>query len=209
MAARPGLDCSKSGSASAAARSTSCTPMRWSASARKGAPPYEFGVKVSWPRRWRSKGGQFALHAMAFSATLMTATRSKRSFRDGTPPSGRDRAHLADAGYRGHNAPLSDKFRIFTAGERRRVTRRSSQPRRRSAVEPVIGHIKSEQDGLQLPRPRPGRSINAILAAAGYNFSLLVNWLKVVSWLLIAAFRSVKVVRRLRDLIVHARLPPS
>jgi ABC-type glycerol-3-phosphate transport system substrate-binding protein len=31
---------------------------------------------------------------------------------------------LVDAGYRGHNAPDSYKFRVFTAGQKRRVTRR-------------------------------------------------------------------------------------
>nr|WP_254022844.1 hypothetical protein [Mesorhizobium ventifaucium] len=33
-----------------------------------------------------------------------------------------------------------------------------------------------------------GDAINAILAAAGYNFSLLLRWLKQFLWLLIAAF---------------------
>lgn len=33
-----------------------------------------------------------------------------------------------------------------------------------------------------------GDAINAILAAAGYNFSLLLRWLKTLLWLLIAAF---------------------
>ncbi|MBN9221804.1 MAG: hypothetical protein J0I79_28000 [Mesorhizobium sp.] len=33
-----------------------------------------------------------------------------------------------------------------------------------------------------------GDAINAILAAAGYNFSLLLRWLKTFLWLLIAAF---------------------
>ncbi|BCH19189.1 hypothetical protein MesoLjLa_60400 [Mesorhizobium sp. L-2-11] len=29
---------------------------------------------------------------------------------------------LADAGYRGQNAPQSHKFRVFTAGQKRRLT---------------------------------------------------------------------------------------
>ena len=40
---------------------------------------------------------------------------------------------LADAGYRGHNAPQSHKFRVFTAGQKRRVTPAiKRQMRRRS-----------------------------------------------------------------------------
>ena len=53
--------------------------------------------------------------------------------------------------------------------------------RRRAAVEPVIGHIKNEHRmernylaGTQ------GDAINAILAAAGYNFRLLLTWLKLI-----------------------------
>lgn len=51
--------------------------------------------------------------------------------------------------------------------------------RRRSAVEPVIGHIKNEHrmDRNYL-EGQQGDAINAILAAAGYNFSLLLKWLK-------------------------------
>jgi transposase, IS5 family len=52
---------------------------------------------------------------------------------------------LADAGYRGHNAPKIHKLRVLTAGQKRRVTPAiKRQMKRRSAVEPVIGHIKAE-----------------------------------------------------------------
>lgn len=35
-----------------------------------------------------------------------------------------------------------------------------------------------------------GDAVNAILAAAGYNFSLPPNWFRQLLWLLIAALRS-------------------
>ncbi|WP_374900894.1 transposase, partial [Brucella endophytica] len=62
------------------------------------------------------------------------------------------------------------------------------QMRRRSAVEPVIGHIKAEHrmDRNYLAG-KQGDAINAVLAAAGYNFSLLVKWLKSLLWLWMAA----------------------
>ncbi len=53
--------------------------------------------------------------------------------------------------------------------------------RRRSAIEPVIGHLKSEH--------RMGRNYlwhgqsdvtNAVLAAAGYNFRRLIRWLELL-----------------------------
>ena len=89
---------------------------------------------------------------------------------------------LADASYRGHNAPLSHKFRIFTSGQKRRMTPAiKREMRRRSAVEPVIGHIKNghRMDRNYLAGPQ-GDAINAVLAAAGYNFRLLLNWLRLL-----------------------------
>ena len=50
--------------------------------------------------------------------------------------------------------------------------------RRRAAVEPVIGHIKAEHRmGRNYLKGRDGDRINVVLAAAGYNFSLLLRWL--------------------------------
>ena len=50
--------------------------------------------------------------------------------------------------------------------------------RRRAAVEPVIGHVKAEHRmGRNYLKGRDGDRINAVLAAAGYNFSLLLRWL--------------------------------
>ena len=51
--------------------------------------------------------------------------------------------------------------------------------RRRSAVEPVIGHLKAEHrmDRNYLAH-RAGDATNAVLAAAGYNFRLLIRWLR-------------------------------
>ena len=53
--------------------------------------------------------------------------------------------------------------------------------RRRSAVEPVIGHLKSEHrmDRNYL-RHRAGDAANAILAAVGYNFRRLLRWLRLL-----------------------------
>jgi IS5 family transposase len=48
---------------------------------------------------------------------------------------------LADAGYRGHNAPIDYKFRVYTSGQKRRLTPQIKRElRRRAAIEPVIGH---------------------------------------------------------------------
>ncbi|BAB52356.1 transposase [Mesorhizobium japonicum MAFF 303099] len=53
----------------------------------------------------------------------------------------------------------------------------------------MIGHIKNEHRmSRNYLAHTQGDAINAILAAAGYNFSLLLRWLKTLLWLLIAAF---------------------
>jgi IS5 family transposase len=84
-----------------------------------------------------------------------------------------------DKGYRGHNAPPEYKFRVFISGQKRRVTPQiKRQLRRRSAVEPVIGHLKSEHRmGRNYLWHRQGDATNAVLAAAGYNFRHLIRWL--------------------------------
>jgi len=50
--------------------------------------------------------------------------------------------------------------------------------KRRAAVEPVIGHVKAEHRMHRNHlKGRQGDRINAVLAAAGFNFSLLLRWL--------------------------------
>ena len=55
-------------------------------------------------------------------AILMTATRWHRHSGHGALIGDTIERALADAGYRGHNAPPGHRFKIFTAGQKRRVT---------------------------------------------------------------------------------------
>lgn len=60
--------------------------------------------------------------------------------------------------------------------------------KRRAAVEPVIGDVKAEHRiNRNYLKGREGDRINAVLAAAGYNFSLLLRWLARLWRALIAA----------------------
>ncbi len=149
----------------------------------KGKPhkPYEFGVKVSVATPLKhSKGGQFVAHAQALPGnpydghTLATVIPAIEQLVGNTI----ERLH-ADAGYRGHNAPPEYKFKIYTSKQKRRVTPQiKREMKRRSAIEPVIGHTKNEHrmDRNYLAG-RSGDANNAILAAAGYNFRRLIRWL--------------------------------
>ena len=87
------------------------------------------------------------------------------------------RIHV-DKGHRGHDHP--HKFRVWISGQVRRVTASiRREMKRRAAVEPVIGHLKAEHrmDRNDL-KGRAGYRVNAVLAAAGYNFALLLRWLR-------------------------------
>lgn len=150
----------------------------------KAHRPYEFGVKVSVATTLaHAKGGQFVTHVKALPGnpydghTLATVVPGMEALIGNTIE-----RILADKGYRGHNAPPDYKFRVFTAGQKRRMTPKIKRElRRRSAVEPVIGHLKSEHRmGRNYLWHREGDAINAILAAVGYNFRRLIKWLRLL-----------------------------
>jgi transposase, IS5 family len=156
----------------------------------KGKPhrPYEFGVKVSVATTLkRSKGGQFALHVKALPGNPYDGHTLQTIIPDIEATIGAEIERiLTDAGYKGHNAPSRHKFRVFTAGQKRRMTPSiKREMRRRAAVEPVIGHIKNEHRmGRNYLFHTSGDAINAVLAATGYNFRLLLNWLRLLLRLL-------------------------
>jgi IS5 family transposase len=157
----------------------------------KAHKPYEFGVKVSVATTLKHcKGGQFVTHVQALPGnpydghTLARIIPAMEQLIGNTI----ERLH-ADAGYRGHNAPPEYKFKIYTSKQKRRVTPQiKREMRRRSAVEPVIGHLKAEHrmDRNYLAF-RQGDANNAILAAVGYNFRRLIRWLSILWRLVLAA----------------------
>ena len=73
----------------------------------------------------------------------------------------------------------ASRFRVYVAGQKRGLTAAIKRAfRRRAAVEPVIGHLKSEHRmGRNHLAHGAGDAINAVLAAVGYNFRLLLKWL--------------------------------
>ncbi len=61
---------------------------------------------------------------------------------------------------------------------RRTTAALKREMKRRAAIEPVIGHLKAEHRmGRNHLKGREGDRINTVLAAVGYNFSLLLRWL--------------------------------
>jgi IS5 family transposase len=148
----------------------------------KAHKPYEFGVKVSIATTVApSRGGQFVLAAKALPGnpydghTLSTVIPHIEGI-----VGNEVKRIIADKGYRGHGAPAPYDMRVYVSEQRRGVTRQIKRElKRRSAVEPVIGHMKSDH---RMDRNfligSDGDAANAVLAAVGYNFARLLAWLR-------------------------------
>jgi transposase, IS5 family len=158
----------------------------------KAAKPYEFGVKVSLvTTNRRCKGGQFVLHAKALPGNPYDGHSLREVLDETQALTGREieRAYV-DQGYRGHDAP--NPLRVFISGQKRGVHGAIKRElRRRSAIEPVIGHMKADgQLGRNYLKGRHGDHFNAVLSAVGYNFRLILKWLRALLCLFVAAVLS-------------------
>jgi IS5 family transposase len=157
----------------------------------KSRTPYEFGCKVSIVTPVTApKAGSSCCTPRRCTATRMTAIRSvPYGYLEGLTGAAVRRIH-GDKGDRGHNDP--DRFKVWISGQVRRVTKIIRREMRRCAVEPVIGHLKADHRMRRNHlKGREGDRINAVLAAAGYNFSLLRRWFEeLVRVLLLILYRS-------------------
>ena len=97
-----------------------------------------------------------------------------------------ERAYV-DKGYVGHDAPKPG--RVFRSGQKRGGHGQiKKELRRRSAIEPVIGHCKSDGHlGRNFLKGREGDHINAVMSAIGYNLRLILKWLRKLLHIIIAA----------------------
>ena len=148
----------------------------------KASAPYEFGVKVSVvTTNRRAPGGQFVLHAAALPGnpydghTLAAVIAATERLTGRTI----ERAYV-DKGYRGHDT--ENPRRVFISGQKRGVHGVIKRElRRRSAIEPVIGHMKADGHlGRCHLKGRAGDAANAVLTATGYNLRLVLAWLRIL-----------------------------
>jgi IS5 family transposase len=151
---------------------------------------YEFGQKVSVATSNRGnwivgvelcEGNPYDGHTLA-AAIRSIETNTGVSVRDA----------YVDKGYRGHDYEGDATIHIAGSSTRNLTRTMKKRRRRRSAVEPKIGHLKSDNrmrrcylSGLA------GDTINAILAAAGANLRKLLEGLifTLIFWLTRAARR--------------------
>ena len=156
----------------------------------KARSRYEFGVKTSIAvTNARTTGGQFivgmqALPGNPYDGHTLSGQIEQVERLTGVTV---ERAYV-DRGYKGHKH--GGKAKVYIAHTRGITSPTIKRElRRRNAIEPIIGHTKS--DGL-LERNHlagaTGDAINAILVAAGPNLRLLVAWLTALLRALLAAW---------------------
>ncbi len=138
---------------------------------------YEFGCKVSVATTMREglivgmrslPGNPYDGHTLAEAleqVEILTDTRPAQVF--------------VDRGYRGHGVTTA---RVFISGQRRGVTRSLRRLiRRRSAIEPTIGHMKTDGRLRRCPlKGTLGDALFAVLCGCGQNIRLILAHLRKV-----------------------------
>ncbi|MDX1607412.1 MAG: IS5 family transposase [Candidatus Competibacterales bacterium] len=158
----------------------------------KAHKPYEFGVKVSIATtNRRARGGQFVLHASALPGAPYDGHTLRAVIEETQVLTGREIERVyVDKGYRGHRAPKP--LRVFISGQKRGVHGAIKRElRRRSAIEAVIGHMKTDGHlSRNFLKGRDGDHANAVLTAVGYNLRLILAWLRVPLRIILDAIRA-------------------
>jgi IS5 family transposase len=142
----------------------------------KAGKKYEFGNKVSLAVTSRGSWivGTMSLEGNPYDGhTLGKQLSQVRSLLG----EGKMREVFVDRGYRGHKHEGEET--VYVDRERRGAIPKALWRfiKRRAAIEPTIGHMKSEH---RLERNRLkgtlGNAVNALLSAAAMNFGKLVKW---------------------------------
>src|SRR5215204_6461909 len=155
----------------------------------KAHRPYEFGAKVAVAVTTREGFvlASKALEGNPYDGHTLNATMDQVIAMTGIEP---ERTYV-DRGYRGHD--YARKERVFIAGQRRGLTPTiKREMKRRSAIEPMIGHMKEDgRLGRNHLLGAAGDAINALLVAAGHNLRLILNWIRFfVAWFIAALMSS-------------------
>jgi IS5 family transposase len=146
----------------------------------KARQPYEFGCKVTVATtNARSPGGQFVVHIDALHGnpydghTLKAAVETAQEWTGVTV-----KRVFVDKGYQGHGM---DRFMVWKSGNKAPTETIRRSLRRRAAVEPVIGHMKSDgRLDRNYLKGKDGDRINAVLCGAGHNLRLVLAWLRIL-----------------------------
>ena len=141
----------------------------------KARTPYEFGVKVGIASTLQGNliVGARAFHGNPYDGHTLHEQLEQASIlmQDlHTKPT----TAFVDLGYRGVDADNPD-VQIVHRGKAKRISEQDKKNlKRRQAIEPIIGHLKSDHRMDRCPlKGQLGDSMHALLCAAGYN----IRWL--------------------------------
>ena len=146
---------------------------------------YEFGCKVGLVAT--NKEGLF-LASRAFEANPYDGHTLQDTIDQAEAMSGVTiKRAYADKGFKGHD--YGGQAQVILAGRKRGLTPTMKRElRRRSAIEPMIGHAKNDgRLGRNYLLGHDGDRINALLAAAGHNLRLILNKLALLFARILAA----------------------
>lgn len=137
---------------------------------------YEFGCKASVATTSKSNWvvGTHALDGNPYDGhTLPGAIAQVERLTGQTPQD-----VMVDQGYRGHGYEGSAIVHVVRSIPKRALRALRRMLKRRSAIEPTIGHLKNgNRMGRNYLAGQEGDRINALLAAAGYNLRKLLRWI--------------------------------
>lgn len=134
---------------------------------------YEFGCKVSLTttskRNWIV--GMQALHGNPYDGhTLSDALRQVKTLTGWQPQDA-----FCDQGYRGHGDTGDTRVHLVGRYPKKATRAVKRWLRRRAAIEPVIGHTKSDHRMDRNPlKGTEGDQIHALLCGCGFNFAKLL-----------------------------------
>lgn len=143
----------------------------------KARTPYEFGVKVSIATTLKEGlvVGMRSMPGNPYDGHTLAETLEQVGILTGT-----DRLPamaIVDKGYRGVEI---EGVRILMSGQKRGITRTlKAMIKRRSAIEPAIGHMK--MDGRLARNPLKGAlgdALHAVMCGAGHNLRLILAALR-------------------------------
>jgi len=146
----------------------------------KAAKPYEFGCKVSLVVTHKQG---LALSSMALPENEFDGHTLNKSLRKAEELSGTNILEgFVDKGYKGHEG---NDTKIYMSGQKRGITKAiKKRLKRRSAIEPHIGHMKSEGKlRRNFLKGILGDALNALLCAVGHNLRMILR--KIISFFMV------------------------
>ena len=144
----------------------------------KARKRYEFGCKVSVATTHREGFvvGMRSLPGNPYDGhTLHEALEQVEILADRRPA-----RVFVDRGYRGHGIAPDTGTAVYISGQRRGMTRVLRRAlRRRSAIEPTIGHMKTDGRLSRSPlKGTLGDALHAVLCGAGHNIRQILAYLR-------------------------------